>query len=127
MGYLTVPDGLTFNVLRRANRKRQGSVYKDADWSPCDWMTALAGEVGEAANVIKKMRRGDLSLDEGRAMVAKELADVQTYLDLLANALDINLAQATIAKFNEVSERINSPVFIDEDGSDWRLREGAEG
>ncbi len=49
----------------------------------------------------------------------KELADIQIYLDILAFRLGINLGKAVIKKFNEVSERINVPIRITEDGSDW--------
>jgi hypothetical protein len=46
---------------------------------------------------------------------------VQIYLDILAFRLGINLGEVTIAKFNEVSERIKCPIRIREDGSDWHL------
>jgi NTP pyrophosphatase (non-canonical NTP hydrolase) len=78
-------------------------------WSPTDWMTALAGEVGEAANLIKKRRRGEYI---PTADIATELADVQAYLDLLADNLGIDLAEATRAKFNVVSERVGSEVRL---------------
>lgn len=87
-------------------------------------MTALAGEVGEAANIIKKLRREyDLTtgfdLSQGhdrqamRHRLASELADVQCYLDLLAASAGIDLGEATIKKFNEVSQRVNYPVILD--------------
>lgn len=132
MGYMT--DGLTFNVLREANRKRlptfrnaKGEISHPEDndghhdnWSLTDWCTAVTGELGEAANIIKKIRRGDFSLEDARAELAKELADVQTYLDLLAMAAGVDLGKATIAKFNEVSKRVDSNIFIRDGGSDWR-------
>jgi hypothetical protein len=40
-------------------------------------------------------------------------------LDLLAMAAGIDLGKATIDKFNEVSNRIDCPVKIRLDGSDW--------
>ena len=43
------------------NRKRSesptGFNHKLDSWSLSDWVTALTGEVGEAANVIKKLNR----------------------------------------------------------------------
>ncbi|WP_372394008.1 MazG-like family protein (plasmid) [Azospirillum sp. HJ39] len=126
MGYIT--DGLTFNALRGANTARlptfknaQGqpahSQPDGSDWSLNDWMTAVAGETGELANLLKKVRRGDLSLEEARPSIAKELADVVTYLDLLAMQCGVNLGQATIDKFNEVSARVGSPIRLKAD--DW--------
>lgn len=124
-------DGLTFNVLRQANtkrlptfRNRKGELSHPLDgsndWSLNDWGVAITGELGEACSILKQIRRGDISLDEARPALAKELADVVTYLDLLAKEAGIDLGRATINKFNEISERVSSPIEIKEDGSDWR-------
>ena len=121
MGYLT--DGLTFNTLRGGNTARlpefknakgepAHSKEDGSDWSLNDWYTAVSGELGELGNVLKKVRRGDLSLDEARPELSKELADVVTYLDILAKQCDIDLGNATMAKFNEVSKRVGSNVRI---------------
>lgn len=115
---------LSFDVLRQANMARL-PLFKNAkgefahwhpqgkDWSAAQWLQALVGEVGEYANVRKKHERGDISHEEFQAAARKELADVQMYLDLLALNLDIDLGQATMDKFNEVSRRIGAPVFIE--------------
>ena len=56
----TVPSELTFNKLREANVKRCNKhFHKLNDWSPTDWGCALAGEVGELCNFLKKARRGE--------------------------------------------------------------------
>jgi hypothetical protein len=53
----------------------------------------------------------DVSLS--RAIVlADELADVLTYLDLLAATLGVDLGRAAAQKFNEVSERVGSTVLL---------------
>lgn len=128
MGYLT--DGLTFNTLREANKRRlptfknaQGdpahSEPDGSDWALSAWCNAVTGELGEAANLIKKIERGDITLDMAREDLAKEFADVVTYLDLLAFRAGVDLGLATIDKFNEVSRRVGSPVRILEDGSDY--------
>lgn len=81
-------------------------------WSLSDWMTALTGEVGEAANVIKKLNRirdGVQNREteaELRQMLADELADAACYLDLLAQAAGYDLNTIRDAKFAEVSDRI---------------------
>lgn len=105
---------LTFKKFSRVNARRCETVYHPIKaWSPTDWACALSGEVGEACNFIKKLRRLDdkpvdldtfSKCDEIKKEIAKELADVMAYLDLLATALDIDLEQAIIAKFNEVSD-----------------------
>jgi hypothetical protein len=52
---------MTFGEFSEANRARcespQGFNHPLAGWSTSDWMTAMVGEVGEAANVVKKLNR----------------------------------------------------------------------
>jgi hypothetical protein len=142
MGYCT--NGLTFNALRGANAARlpefknkhgelAHSKADGSDWTPAQWLQAVLGELGEYANIRKKFERGDLTAEEFAVLAAKELADVQIYLDILARrCLDVvgsggavelvhqtgvDLGQATIAKFNEVSERVGSCVRLEAD--DW--------
>ena len=90
-----------------AHEKADGS-----DWSLNDWGIAVAGELGEAANILKKIRRGDFTLEAAREDLGKELADAVTYLDILAMQAGIDLGEATRLKFNEVSERVKANVFI---------------
>lgn len=114
---------LTFKNLRAANearlpqfKNRRGepahSKPDGSDWCLAQWCNAVTGELGEAANLIKKIERGDMTLDEGRSDLAKELADVQTYLDILAFRAGVDLGQATISKFNEVSVRVGCDVRL---------------
>lgn len=113
---------LTFNDLRNANIARC-FVFKDRhgrlshpggvhDWTPDQWLKSLVGEIGEFANGSKKLDRGDMTEAEFRDYAAKELADVQCYLDLLAASLNIDLGQATVDKFNKVSDRVGSSVKL---------------
>lgn len=51
---------LTFSRLREQNVRRCNEVFFHiGTWTSKDWLIAVAGEVGEALNVVKKMRRGD--------------------------------------------------------------------
>lgn len=126
MGYGT--DGLTFNALRGANlarlpefRNKHGGLAHSktdgSDWSPAQWLQALVGELGEYANIMKKVERGDLTKEEAAPLIADELADVQTYLDILAYQVGVDLGEATRAKFNRVSIRVRSRVRLGAD--DW--------
>lgn len=126
MGYGT--NGLTFTALRGANTARLPQ-FKNAkgglahtkpdgsDWSPAQWLQAIIGELGEYANKRKKFERGDITAAEFQVEAAKELADVVTYVDILAMQLGIDLGQATMDKFNEVSLRVGSNVRLEAD--DW--------
>lgn len=103
-------SGLSFKRLHETNVKRcEFSYFPIDEWSPTDWACALAGEVGEACNLIKKMRRGD-NIDLNA--VAEELADVMIYLDLLSARLGIDLEQAIIDKFNKDSRKRKAEIFL---------------
>jgi NTP pyrophosphatase (non-canonical NTP hydrolase) len=126
MGYGT--NGLTFSALRGANTARlpqfknkhgqlAHSKVDGSDWTPAQWLQAVVGELGEYANLRKKFDRGDVDGATFQKEAADELADVVTYLDILAMQLGIDLGVATMDKFNRVSERVNSTVRLDAD--DW--------
>lgn len=108
---------LTFQELREANVKRLSSskyVLCEQNWTHAHWMQATVGELGELANLLKKVDRGDFTLESKIGAIADELADVQTYIDIMAFKLGVDLGQATVDKFNEVSVRIGSNVFIEQ-------------
>lgn len=104
---------LTFDRLRKTNIKRCEKVFhKLNQWSLSEWSNAMAGEVGEACNVTKKILRGDKPFVEYKTDLAKEIADVICYADLLAAAAGIDLGQAVIEKFNEVSDRRSTKIKL---------------
>lgn len=133
MGYGT--NGLTFRTLRAANLKRL-PLFRDAhgrlshskpdgsDWPPASWLQAVIGELGEYANLRKKVERGDLTLDEARPLLADELADVVIYLDILASQLGVDLGEAVMSKWNRTSEKVGAPLYID--AEDWHYSSRAE-
>ncbi len=129
---------VTFDSLREANKMRL-PLFKNkhgepahsrpdgSDWTPAQWLQATMGELGEYANKRKKYERGDMTHAEFASEAAKELADVQTYLDILAlrcldvpgrpHATGVDLGAATVDKFNEVSSRVKADVWMGHDGS----------
>lgn len=118
-----IPEiSLTFTELRIANatrckhfRNAKGELCHPGginDWPIEKWMNAVLGELGEAANILKKIDRGDFTLDEGRAALAEEFADTVTYLDMAASRVGIDLGQSVREKFNQVSEKVKSPVRL---------------
>jgi NTP pyrophosphatase (non-canonical NTP hydrolase) len=115
---------LSFAALRAANimriplfTDRHGkpchSQPDGSDWSKGEWCNAVTGELGELANLIKKVQRGDFTMEEARPNIAKELADVQVYLDILAFQCGVDLGKATQEKFNEVSRRVGCDVVLE--------------
>ena len=118
---------LDFETLCRENTARcNESFHSLFSWSPMDWAAAMAGEAGEACNLIKKMRRlvlidsdwGSRALKDRKKVreVVDELADVVIYADLLASRIGERLDRAIQRKFNEVSKRIGSPRRLTEPG-----------
>lgn len=114
---------LTFAELARVNRLRcesPGGFGHDLhSWSLSDWFTATLGELGEAANIAKKLNRvrdgviGNTETEADlRASLKEELADVLIYLDLLAQSQGINLADAVVDKFNRTSDKIGSGIKL---------------
>jgi NTP pyrophosphatase (non-canonical NTP hydrolase) len=72
---------LTLARLREANTRRCPAFgHTIEEWAPERWALALLGEVGELANEVKKLIRGDGS----KAAAAAEIADVLIYHDALA-------------------------------------------
>ena len=100
-----------------ANRKRceaaDGFGHPLDDWSLSDWITAVTGELGEAANIAKKLNRArdgipgnDRTPDQLKADLADEIADTFIYLDLLAQSQGIDLGAAVMDKFDRTSRKI---------------------
>lgn len=128
-------DGLAVALLARDGQLKNGKGdlgKPGSERSLSYWGNALAGEVGEACNLMKKVERGDFKLEDTivdnhtgeritvRHALAKELADVVTYCALLALHTGTDLGTATELKFNEISERGDAEVFFD-DGEPYTL------
>lgn len=113
---------ITFAKLRKVNTIRNDEVFNPCNnWSLMEWACAMAGEAGEVCGAIKKMRRMEEGTNSAKdpndlnvykRKVADEMADVIIYLDLMASKMDIDLGQAVVDKFNEVSDRMNAVTRI---------------
>lgn len=113
------PEGaLTFERLRSANLHRSeastGFAQAIDAFTPSDRVVELIGELGEAANCLKKLTRlnkgGARANKESRdQLVAKlrlELGDTVVSLDLLCQTLGFALEEVALASFNSKSEEI---------------------
>lgn len=88
------------------------------------WTTALAGEMGELCNMIKKMERvSNGGIDAGSSYLAKditpdmlkeEIGGIAIYLDLLASLLGVSLEEAIIETFNSKSIKYNFPQKLNQ-------------
>lgn len=124
------PASLSFAELREVNVARCARWHpgfpNDNLWSGADWSNAAAGEMGEACNIVKKLRRqetggrGAVDPDYGVLLskLGDEIADTMIYLDLLAAFYGIDMAAAVVRKFDAVSvreglpERLSRPLIM---------------
>ena len=114
---------IEFAILNRARCEHpSGFNHTLASWSLSDWLTATMGELGEAANIAKKLNRvrdgipgNKETEDELRAAFKEEVADVFIYLDLLAQSQRFHLADAVREKFDKTSAKIGYPVRLQEE------------
>lgn len=107
----------------RADRWHDGDFR---NWSTLEWAGAACGELGEAANVAKKIKRiedgltGNEVSDHAflqdiaplRAEVAKECADAFLYMCILLSSVEIDFEQAIVDRFNRKSEALGFPERI---------------
>ena len=106
-------------TFSQRNRKRceaaDGFNHTLHSWDLNRWMVATLGELGEAANIIKKLNRVDdgvpgNSPDETREVLqsklADEIADAAIYLDLLAQRAGFDLETIREVKFEKTSKKI---------------------
>lgn len=65
----------------------------------------LTGEAGEFANKVKKIIRGDKSLDQARADLISELGDCLWYLSEAAKNLNVNLRDVAHQNLDKLASR----------------------
>lgn len=114
-------NGLTFDLLLSVSLARRDRWHTpDTEpWTGADWSNAMCGEAGEAANVVKKLRRIETSVKDARErdgdrehlikQLGFELADTIAYAALVAVHYGIDLPDAVAEKFNLISEREGFP------------------
>lgn len=109
------------SVANVARARRWHPGFPNDEWTSGDWAAAMCGEAGEAANIVKKLRRvetakrGRPTEAETAPLVAKlalELADTVIYLDLLAAYYGIGLGASVREKFNIVSAENGFPEVL---------------
>jgi NTP pyrophosphatase (non-canonical NTP hydrolase) len=62
---------------------------------------ALAGETGEFANIVKKIVRGDKTLNESKNALSSEMVDIFIYIIKLSYQLNIDLEKSFLEKLKE--------------------------
>lgn len=110
-----LPDLLKTGNLRQAN------IERNKEWSggeplPLEFRgLELAGECGEACNVIKKLSREKRGMPGSRATkqdLANEMADVIIAADLVMMDAEIDLFECVTRKFNETTRKHGFKTYL---------------
>lgn len=107
-------DMTTFSARNLARcEASNGFNHPIGSWLLSDWFLAATCELGEAANVAKKLNRvrdgikGNKETPEQlRDKLRKEIGDVFCYLDLLATSQGFNVFDAAQEVFDAKSKEI---------------------
>lgn len=115
-------SNLNLAALRGANKARL-PLFKNnlgqpahtqpdgSDWTPTEWLIALMGEVGETTEVIHSERCN--MPGQRDALVGKELADVQIYLDIVAQrALDVQNVRPELTRGRKYTDLVLGEMII---------------
>lgn len=111
---------MDLTAFREMNVQRAREGFRCYDNQPLTyWTTALAGEVGELCNMVKKRQRVERGGVDGgssyrasdidREMLKEEIGGIAIYLDLLASLMGIGLEEAIVDTFNRKSEQMGFP------------------
>ncbi len=112
-------DVFDLRAFSRRNRRlseapngfKMGSIDR---WSLGDWMVAACGELGEAANVVKKLKRASDGLPgnkkteaELREQLGEELGDAAVILDIVVQRAGFDLATLLDRKYKAMCRELN--------------------
>ena len=70
-------------------------------------LLSIAGELGEASNIVKKIIRGDFSLAEKREEISEEIVDIFIYLIKISYQFKIDIEDLYLKKMRKNTERFS--------------------
>jgi NTP pyrophosphatase (non-canonical NTP hydrolase) len=97
--------GSDFDATHASRQRWNAPITKDNVELLEHLLVCLIGEVGECANVTKKIVRGDVQYDDVRAELASELTDSFIYLAKICNQAGIDLEQEFLRKLDYNKKR----------------------
>jgi NTP pyrophosphatase (non-canonical NTP hydrolase) len=97
------------HALRRFTEERDWAQFH----SPKNLAMALAGETGELVAIFQWLSESQSATPDAdtRQAIREEIADVQMYLLMLADKLDIDVAQAVADKMVVNARKYPAPAF----------------
>ena len=117
---MTQMNDSDFDKLRAANRARQ-AVWPGSEGADAPFRTIEFGEeAGELLGAVKKLMRAQRGiagnvgkpLEQLRTAVLEEIGDVLISLDLMTDALGIDIRDCVPMKFNKTSAKVGLNVFM---------------
>jgi NTP pyrophosphatase (non-canonical NTP hydrolase) len=125
---------ITWDQIDEANVERAHVWHQDSTpWTVDMWLTAFVGELGEFANILKKINRLESNItsrpseqDMADLLLAaeEEFADMTLYFFLLMYHFELKMDQhpnvygdvklATIRKFNKTSKEMGFDITLPE-------------
>lgn len=111
---------LTFEKVSKYNLERCNIWHNINDWTLADWLTATCGELGELANVVKKMKRYEQNIQSNNNILpadfalklSEEIGGTFLYLDLFTQRAGLQLIDVIPYEFNRVSTREKFSIFL---------------
>ena len=82
---------MELSLIQQIEADDSKDYFPEHEDSPFFLALALAGEVGEVCNKVKKYMRGDFEFEDLQAQLDSELPDILIYLVMLADNLGIDL------------------------------------
>ena len=77
-------------------------TINDSNLEPLEHLiVCLLGELGEFANIVKKIKRGDFSLNEKKNELKEEYIDIFIYLIKISNQLNIDIEKEYFTKMKK--------------------------
>ena len=70
-------------------------------------IVCLLGELGEFANILKKVTRGDFSLEDVKSDLDEELVDAFIYLIKISNQFNVDLEEGYLNKLEKNKKRFS--------------------
>lgn len=125
---------LNYREFQKINKERCDLWHADHEWTPNMFFIEFLGELGELANIVKKLNRyktgatGNRISEQGlKAKLPGEMADVQITFDLWAQSLGIYICDILSKEHSTfLALKQKSVVGIDTDVNELLLSIAAD-
>jgi NTP pyrophosphatase (non-canonical NTP hydrolase) len=102
-----------FDAQHRSREVWDAPITKDNIELLEHLLVCLVGEIGECANITKKIVRGDIEYEDSRPQLASELADSFIYLIKICNQAGIDLEHEFVERLNYNQQRFKKYLIAD--------------